>query len=199
MNNCEDCNNHVLVKTDFCREESVENYSHEESHVSDGENEFGIRFYQWQKGENGYISKIHIKVPLNEALTRLEQTIRKLKEHIHTKRIQQSEIKRLKETLKFNEILVHLDYSENYKSKDQNEVQRAYFGHSTFSLFTACPYFRSIEHDQIKTMPTTITCEASDKSRIASITCVNKVINHVLSRIENNIDTIYIVSDGCAS
>ena len=48
-------------------------------------------------------------------------------------------------------------------------------------------------------MPTTITCEASDKSRIASITCVNKVTNHVLSRIENNIDTIYVVSDGCAS
>ena len=27
--------------------------SHEESYVSDGENEFDIRFYQWQKGENG--------------------------------------------------------------------------------------------------------------------------------------------------
>ena len=87
MNNCKDCNNHDLVKTDFCHEESGENSSREEPYDSDGENEFG--FYQWQKWENGYMSKMHIKVPL----TRWKQAIRKLKEHIHTKRIQQNEIK----------------------------------------------------------------------------------------------------------
>ena len=48
-------------------------------------------------------------------------------------------------------------------------------------------------------MPTNITSEASDKSRMASITCVKKVLNHVLSKIVNKIDMVYIVSDGCAS
>ena len=48
-------------------------------------------------------------------------------------------------------------------------------------------------------MPTNITSEASDKSRMVSITCVKKVLNHVLSKIVNKIDMVYIVSDGCAS
>ena len=48
-------------------------------------------------------------------------------------------------------------------------------------------------------MPTTITSEASDKSRMASITCVKKVIDHILSEIVNKIYMVYIVSDGCAS
>ena len=48
-------------------------------------------------------------------------------------------------------------------------------------------------------MPTTITLEASDKSRMSSITCVKKVIDHILSKLVNKIDMVYIVSDGCAS
>ena len=91
------------------------------------------------------------------------------------------------------------DYSENYKSQDQNEIQSAYFRQAGFSLFTACPYYRCSETNEIKTMVTTITSEASDKSRMASITCVKKMIDHVLSKIVNKIDMVYIVSDGCAS
>ena len=101
---------------------------------------------------------------------------------------------------------MHVDYSENYKSKDQNKIQSGYFGQSTFSLLTACPYHRCLESDKIKTMSTTVTSvtttvtfEASDKSRMASMTCVSKVIEHVISEIPNSINTVYVVSDGCAS
>ena len=92
-----------------------------------------------------------------------------------------------------------VDYSKNYNSQDQNEIQSAYFGQESFSLFTACPYYRCSEANEIKTVSTTITSEASDRSRMASITCVKKVIDQVLSKIVNKIDMVYIVSDGCAS
>ena len=39
---------------------------------------------------------------------------------------------RLKETLEKDECIVHVDYSENYKNKQQDEIQSAYFGHATF-------------------------------------------------------------------
>ena len=40
------------------------------------------------------------------------------------------------------EILVICDFSENYENKNQDETQNAYFGHSSFSLYTACCYLR---------------------------------------------------------
>ena len=46
-------------------------------------------------------------------------------------------------------------------------------------------------------MLTTITSEASDKSRMASITYVKKVMDHVLSKTVNKVDIVYIVSDSC--
>ena len=114
--------------------------------------------------------------------------VQRLKEHIFTKCQQQSKIKA---NIKVNEVLVHLDYSENYKSQDQKEIQSAYFGQASFNFFTACPYYRCGETSEIRTMPTTITSEASDKSRMASITCVKKVMDHVLSKIVKDRHIIY--------
>ena len=51
----------------------------------------------------------------------------------------------------------------------------------------------------ITAVSTTVTSEASDKSRMASMTCVSKVIEHVISEIPNSINTVYVVSDACAS
>ena len=77
--------------------------------------------------------------------------VQRLKEHIFNKRQKQSKISYLKANIKVNEVLIHLDYSENYKSQDQNEIQSAYFGHPSFSLFTACPYYRCSKTKEINT------------------------------------------------
>ena len=51
-----------------------------------------------------------------------------LKKHIHYKRRQFKEIRRITDSLTMEEIFIRLDYSENYKPKHQTEIQSAYFG-----------------------------------------------------------------------
>ena len=192
---CSECKDHQLNHANF--ESSTESC---DSESDEGSCEKTIKFQEWKRGDNGYMMKSQVILSLEDGLALWNNKIQRLKEHIFAKRQQQSKISHLKTSIKANEILLHVDYSENYKSKDQNEIQSAYFGQSTFSLFTACPYYRCQERNTIKTMPTTVTSEASDKSRMASMTCVSKVIEHVVSpQVPNKIDTAYIVSDGCAS
>ena len=143
--------------------------------------------------------KSKVTLSTEDALTLWNSKVQRLKEHIFNKSQQQSKISYLKANIKVNNVLIHLDYSENYKSQDQNEIQSACFGQPSFSLFTACPYYRCSETKEIKTIPTTITSEASGKSRMALITCVKKVMDHVLSKIIKKIEMVYIVNDGCAS
>ena len=59
---------------------------------------------------------------------------------IYTKRQQCAECKRMKTEIKDTELLIYVDYSENHKHQQQNEILSAEFGYSTFSLFTACAY-----------------------------------------------------------
>ena len=59
-----------------------------------------------------------------------------MKAHIHTKRRQFTEITRITDNLNEDEILIHLDYSKNYKCQHQNEIESGYLAtkHSVFLL-----------------------------------------------------------------
>ena len=80
----------------------------------------------------------------------------------------------LRTILRRNEILVHVDYSKNYESKHQREIQIAYFGHTSFSIFTACCYLCNVD-EKIICESVTVTSELPYLSRSAAITCVPKV------------------------
>ena len=113
----------------------------------------------------------------DEALVLWQSMVETLKEHIYYKRRQSKEICRVTVSLTMEEILINLDYSENYKSKHQNEIQSAFFGNKSVSLFTAYTYYQNGK------LPITITTEESDKSRITSLLFVNKAITHSLEKL----------------
>ena len=53
--------------------------------------------------------------------------------------------------------------------------------------------------DKTEKVSVIITTKGSDKSRVASISCVDFLVQFVRSKIEIDIDTIDIFSDGCAA
>ena len=74
----------------------------------------------------------------------------------------------MKEKLQENEVILRVDYSESYINTQQDEIQRAYFGNSTFSIFTACGW-------ELSKRSVAAVGESSDHSRIAALTCVDMV------------------------
>ena len=120
-----------------------------------------------------------------------------MKAHVHTKRRQFTEITRITDNLNEDEILIHLDYSKNYKCQHQNEIESGYFGNKTFSLFTACTYYK--QNGKIQKLLITATTKEKDNCRGVSMSCVNKIITHSIDKINKTISNIYIVSDGCAA
>ena len=95
-----------------------------------------------------------------------KEKIEKLKLHIFVKNEQYNIYSKLKEEMPENALLVHVDYSENYENEQQDECQSAYFGHSTFSIFTAVVSMRKnveLLHESI-----TIVSQAKNHSRIAA-------------------------------
>ena len=87
-----------------------------------------------------------------------------LKKHTFTKRQQEIVYNEIKNRLKPGELLVNVDFSENYENKQEDKIQSAYFGHTTFSLFTACCYPKTEENKELVKENVTITSEAPDHS-----------------------------------
>ena len=125
-------------------------------------------FYSWQKVD-GKVQKTCLTASRRELVNMFNSKISVLKMHIIVKREQKRFYNNVKDNLEENEVLVHVDYSKSYSDKDQQEIQSAYFGHNTLSIFTACYCFRGGD-GEIVSKNITVTSNATDHSRIAADT-----------------------------
>ena len=203
LGSCQNCAVHGLTCADFYDDDNDDNGGRDSDASDSSETNSRsqeIKFYTWMKNDEDHLTKMLATEEIEDCLRIWQEKVTHLKRHIHTKRKQQQEYNRIKNNLQTNEILIHLDYSENYKSKQQNAIQSAYFGNTSFSLFTACAYYRDITDDnKLKTIPLTITSELNDKSRASSLSCVNAAISYVRDSIPNGIQVVHVFSDGCAA
>ena len=114
LNSCDECKHHGLSVDDIENGEA-----NEDDFDSDSETNM-VRYYQWKRGDDGYLTKLMVKADADETLGLWQSMVETLKEHIHYKQRQFKDIRQITDSLTMEEILIHLDYSENCKSKHQN-------------------------------------------------------------------------------
>ena len=134
-----------------------------------------VEYYKWARVD-GKLKNVVKSVDVEEAIELFNEQGKILKAHIFVKRTKNTHYTWLKENLKTNEFMIHVDYSENYEDKEQDEIQSAYFGHNSFSVFTACSYTRRIDGTLLNEN-FNVTSEATDDSRIAAFSCINLIID----------------------
>ena len=70
------------------------------------------------------------------------------------------------------------------KTRNKNEIESAYFGNSTFSIFTACYYTKSLDNGGLKKNSIVVVNDSKERNRTAALTCLKKVVS--------------VWSDGCS-
>ena len=111
-----------------------------------------------------------------------------------------SELKFLKNNLKPNEVILSVDFSQNYENKQLHEIQSAYFGHEAFTIFTCACYHVPCEADNNKiglnTIPIAIISNKTIHERIIAFHCNQKLLEIVHNYVPYE---VYFWSDGCSS
>ena len=125
----------------------------------------------------------------------MKDNIKDIKMHYFHKRMQSNEYKKQIDELNDGEGIIHVDYLENYKNKQQNEIKCAYYGQGQSSLFTVCIYIK--ENDQVTCKSYALVTLENDRSCNASFALNNFLINKV--KEESKITSIRFWPDGCAS
>lgn len=123
-----------------------------------------------------------------------------LKKHIYNIKVQYKSYRAAIDNLKNNEIVLHVDFSENYNCKHFEEVQSHHFGGSRkqVTLHTGVMYTKPEEHNK-PTVNSFCTISANNSHNPASIWAH---IHPILSDIKHNnphITTIHFFSDGPAT
>ena len=86
-----------------------------------------IKFDEWRQVDRR-VQKVPISIHVQEVSARFNAHVWTLKRHIHITHIQRTAFNNVKANLQEKkEILIHVDYSENYTNKNQSQVESAYF------------------------------------------------------------------------
>ena len=120
-----------------------------------------IMFYKWAKGSK-YYEKSLFTLSGIEASDLLEKQITYLRAHYYLKRAQSKVYTRQVHELSEGEMVVHVDFSKNYKNKQKNEIKAAYYGQSTFSLYTVVLYIK--DSGVVKSRSVALVREENDHS-----------------------------------
>ena len=125
MSNCSNCLRSAL---------SLEDFEGDSENVSDNDGayaESSIGYYEWKRSLDGKIKKALVTISAEEAIDLFNSQFVTLKQHIYIKQKQVSCYNDIKDNLTNDQLLIHVDYSENYENRQQGEIQSAYFGHTT--------------------------------------------------------------------
>ena len=165
-----------------------------------GLNEF--RYAQWVHEE-----KLYKKVQVTEDgkgayyFTNIVLGIR-FRRHLYGCYRQHSELKYLKGILDHGEAICSVDFAKNYENKQRNEIQNAFFGHESFSIFTSALYYRSDEGINIEegsglnVCSIAFVCNETKHERNLAFTCSNSLIEKARVLIPN-LKKVFFWSDGC--
>ena len=124
----------------------------------------------------------------------LKEEVAILKEHIHIKRRQVNAYQEIKASLSPNDLTIQVDFAESYKNERLDAIQTVYFGNQRFSIFTACCYFNA--QGKIKNDNVIVVTERSDHDRVASMSCLLKVVHEIESKHGKCYENLYVWSDG---
>ena len=72
----------------------------------------------------------------------------------------------------------------------------AYFGNQRFSIFTACFYVKRPNNNNVRNDNVIAVTESSDHNRVASISCLQKVVHKIQHMLAKTYDIVYVWSDG---
>ena len=150
---------------------------------------------QWRTTEED-VSKEDFEGTVSDCFQQLQKVLPNFLKHTYIKRIQAKPFIDLREHVKPNEIVVQIDFSENYECKEQNEIQSAHWAHTRVSVFTGVVWYLHSDN----TIKSQLYAFVSDYKQHDKY-CVHVCLHHILEdmRAKTKYNRVHLLSDGAAS
>lgn len=153
-----------------------------------------VKYEQWMFTDQD--QKQEITADAKEYTEDLTNTLAAYRTHKYLERKQIPYFQNLRNTFPDDQILVSMDYAENYTVVHQDEVQQAYFRNVQISMLGAAVRYK--KDDKIQHQSFVILCNDTKHDTPSVYTGYKKIQNWIKSEVPGVRHT-HIISDGCAA
>ena len=115
-----------------------------------------MKFSQWKrvKVETGGKVKdktqlVSVEVPTEEFKTIFKNEMESFREHVGRVKSQYKAVKDMKEKLLPGQVMLQMDFANDYHCQNTDEVQNAYFGAANVTIFHVVAYYRPEPSDDL--------------------------------------------------
>lgn len=168
-----------------------------------------VAYFEWQvcteerviKGNTKTIKltkKTSITTTVKELKIKLLHEIADMKKHCYGISENLKEKRRLKENLNDQEILIQIDFAENYMTKYGKEIQSTHFGASKGQLTIHTGVFYARKDNEVQTTSFATVSDNLDHQAYAVWGHLKPMLQNILNKRES-ITTLHIFSDGPTS
>ena len=152
-----------------------------------------ITFQQWTTSDRAEL--ISCTLPLDEFIEQLCEQLDEITSHSFIARSQSQYLNKLKEDLKWGEVIVLRDFTENFSFTVQDEIQRYHWNNQQCSLHPIALYYcKENESDLLSTS----ICFISDdlKNDVNFVYKVMKdIINYICDNMTKALSKVHYFSD----
>ncbi|XP_053389868.1 uncharacterized protein LOC128552829 [Mercenaria mercenaria] len=151
-----------------------------------------------EKGKKKYVTKIvESQMSADKFVSHVKDQMSEFDAHVNRVRIQYEQIRTIKEKLPEHEMLIQLDFAENYSCKSLEEVQSAYFNQTSVTLHPMVVYYRSDDGTLQHKSFIIVSDEMAHRSSTV-ITFINEIMP-MLKKIDSELQCIHYWSDSPTS
>lgn len=153
--------------------------------------EENVKWSYWRKVDDRLTLSYTI-APLADLLHELEIQLPAFKLHYFIKRAQQKYFDDKKQNLSNGELILQMDFAENYRLINQNEIQEAHFSYQQVTIFTCVAWLRG------ETESFAVISEKLTHNKYDVYCFLTKIVHQIQSQYKE-ISTVFIFSDGSTS
>ena len=154
-----------------------------------------VDFVQWKFSERDQKKTFHMTA--EKFAEYAAKQLKNLKFHDYVYKKQDEEFSNLKKNLAPNQIIINMDYAENYKVAHQNEPQQGHFNKRQISMLT-CYMHMNRGTGKIEERSVVVLSDESCHGTASVYTCYEKIHDWLkLEFPDQEWAHIYIVTDGC--
>lgn len=147
---------------------------------------------QWEDDNSGRPILRENTGTCQHALECLSKQLDKFKKHCYVKKIQSDCFQKYKGEIVEGEVVMQMDFAENYAIVSQDEIQSAHWSHSQVTLFTCCVWFPDKQ-----CLSYVVVSNDMSHSKYSVYTFIKALIEDVRS-VYPQINKTFIFSDNCA-
>ena len=158
------------------------------------EEDYSITFNQWTSTDRAELIKQ--TAPLSEFIELVAEKLDKITVHSFIARTQGKYLKQCKEDLKESEVIVLVDFAENYKFLVQDEIQGYHWNKSQCTLHPAVVYTKKngkLEDHSICFLSDDLNHDVHMVYQI-----LKETSKHIIESINPQVKSVNYFSDGCA-